>query len=182
MEKSPCEIMAEGKYLKLLKQGDWEYVDRTRGIRAVAIIAITPKNELVLTEQYRVPLDGMVFDLPAGLVGDEPGSENEAEELAAHRELVEETGYQATTLLRVISGPTSAGMATEQVTFFLARDVHKVGNGGGVAGESIQVHLVPLNDCTAWLLAQTTKGKLVDVKTFFAAAWLKAECERSSSR
>ncbi|WP_437225229.1 NUDIX hydrolase [Planctomicrobium sp. SH661] len=168
------EILAKGKYLTLVKEGHWEYVDRTRGIRAVAIIALTRNNELILTEQYRFPLKKQVIEVPAGLVGDEPGFEDELEELAAHRELVEETGYSVRKLKRIASGPTSPGMATETLSYYLGKGARKVGNGGGVDGEDIQVHVVPVSKVAAWLKRAERSGKLVDVKTHFAAAWLAA--------
>jgi len=172
MDIEPIEVLAEGKYLKLVKAGCWEYADRTRGIRAVAIVAVTRNQELILTEQFRVPIGKPVIDLPAGLVGDEAGQEDEADELAARRELLEETGFEARTLKPIVSGPTTAGMATEIVTIYLATGVRQVNAGGGVTGEEIQVHVVPLTKVMSWLKRSARDGKLIDVKTHFAAAWL----------
>lgn len=169
------EVLAAGKYLKLVKEGCWEFADRTRGIRAVAIIAVTPQQELVLTEQYRVPVGQRVIDLPAGLVGDEPGQEDEDEELAARRELLEETGFTAETWKKMICGPTTAGMASELVTFYLATEARQQGVGGGVEHEEINVHVIPLQQSMDWLNRAAHTGKLIDVKTYFAAAWLAAE-------
>jgi len=39
-------------------------------------------------------------------------------------------------------GPSSAGLTDEVYAMFLARDVRRVGPGGGDAAEEIQVHLV----------------------------------------
>jgi ADP-ribose pyrophosphatase len=176
MAQSAKKVLAAGKYLRLIKEGSWEYADRTRGSGAVVVIALTRARELILTEQYRVPIGRRVIDLPAGLVGDEPGSEDEDVVLAARRELLEETGYEAKRFKLLISGPTTSGMATEQVHFYLARGVRKVASGGGTGQEEIQVHLVPLREVSAWLRKQARSGTAVDVKTFFAASWLAA-CE-----
>lgn len=167
----PKKILAQGQYMQLVREGHWEYVHRTCGIGATVIVAITPAQEILFVEQYRIPLGKIVVDLPAGLVGDDQGCEQEDFASAARRELLEETGYQAKSLKLLAAGPTSSGMATEQVHFFLARNVKKVAAGGGLEGEGITVHVVPLKNLSAWLRRQERQGKLVDVKAFFAASW-----------
>lgn len=174
MTESTPQVLAEGHYLKLVRRGTWEYAERTRNIRAVAILAVTGDRELVLTEQYRIPLGRSVIDLPAGLVGDEAGQEEELLEVAARRELTEETGFEANSMTLLVNGPTTAGLASEMVAFYLASNVRKVGTGGGVGAEEIRVHCVPLERVMTWLNHQENSGMLIDVKTFFAAAWLTA--------
>ena len=56
------------------------------------IVAITPRDEIVLAEEFRPPMNAPVISLPAGLVGDE-GPEDAVD--AARRELAEETGHDA---------------------------------------------------------------------------------------
>ncbi len=140
--------MAEGKYLRMVARDGWEFAERARGLEAVAIIAVTPDGELILTEQYRIPLERRVIDLPAGLVGDDV--EGEGLISAAKRELEEETGYRAARMKRVFSGPTSAGLSNEVVNLLLASGVNKVSDGGGVSGEAITVHLVPVSQVLGW--------------------------------
>jgi ADP-ribose pyrophosphatase len=148
VKKSPRKVLAEGRYLRMVIENGWEFAERSRGLAAVAMIAVTEAGELILTEQFRVPLGKNVIDLPAGLVGDD----EEGEELvvAAKRELEEETGFRASRMKRVFSGPTSAGLSNEVVNLLVARGVRKVGDGGGVAGESITVHLVPIGNVLKW--------------------------------
>ena len=78
-------------------KGKWEYVSRARNISAAVIVAIDDGRRsgrhVLLVEQYRVPLGRRCLELPAGLIGDE--TEGEAVEVAAARELEEETGYRA---------------------------------------------------------------------------------------
>ena len=88
----------EGKYIKVVKQGTWEYVSRTRGISAAVILAVD-EGQVILVEQYRVPLGARCVELPAGLVGDETAGE--AVEAAAIRELEEETGYRAARMVEL---------------------------------------------------------------------------------
>lgn len=161
---SDQRILGEGQWLRLLARGRWEYVTRTRGRLAAAIVALTYDDELVLVEQRRVPVDAQTIELPAGLIGDV--DEGEAPELAARRELVEETGYEAQTLREVARGPSSAGLADEQIVIYLATDLRRVHAGGGDATEDIVVHHVPLSEVDAWLATQTAAGKLVDLKVY----------------
>ncbi|SFH73249.1 NUDIX hydrolase [Planctomicrobium piriforme] len=166
-------VLAQGKYLQLVKEGTWEYVHRICGIGAAAIIAVTKEQELLLVEQYRVPFGKQVIDLPAGLVGDDDADEHDFEE-AARRELLEETGYAAGKLKLVIAGPTSSGLATEVVHFYLGKNVKKVSDGGGVEGENITVHVIPVSKVLAWFKRQAKAGKLIDAKAYLAASWVVA--------
>jgi ADP-ribose pyrophosphatase len=107
-----------------------------------------------------------VIELPAGLVGDIAGEEDERLETAAGRELLEETGYRASRLELLTSGPPSAGMASEIVAFFLASGLVKVHDGGGDEAEDITVHAVPLAGVENWLDQQAAAGLLIDPKIY----------------
>jgi ADP-ribose pyrophosphatase len=102
-------VLAEGKYLRFMQRAGWEYAERRGVTGIVGIVAVTDEGKLLLVEQYRLPLDKRVIELPAGLVGDEAGKERESLLAAANRELQEETGYHAGNLVLLASGPTSAG-------------------------------------------------------------------------
>jgi ADP-ribose pyrophosphatase len=165
----PRQILAQGKHLRLIACDGWEYAERTTpNSVAVAMIAITDDQRVVLTEQYRIPMNKNVIELPAGLVGDIPGDAEEAASVAAQRELVEETGYEAGRLEHISTGPTSAGMANETICLYLVTGLRKVGPGGGDAGEAIHVHEIPLNELRTWLDGQLAQGKLVDPKVYLA--------------
>ena len=86
---APEEVAWEGRFIVAKKRGKWEYVSRTRGISAAVILAIDD-GDVILVEQYRVPLGRSCLELPAGLVGDH--DEGESVEVSAARELEEETG------------------------------------------------------------------------------------------
>ena len=154
----PMKKIFEGKHVLVLARGDWEYAERKEGKQAVAVIAETKDGELILTEQFRAPVNANVIDLPAGLVGDE-GSDDPEE--TAIRELEEETGYTCDSVELVVKGPTSPGITSEIVSIYRARGVRKVGVGGGVGSERITVHCVPLNEIHEWLHRQSA---LIDLK------------------
>ena len=82
IEENQRHVLAEGKYVRLVKRGRWEWVERTNCASAVVIMPVTREREVVFIEQYRHPLDAKVIELPAGLVGDDPGTGDE-ERLAA---------------------------------------------------------------------------------------------------
>jgi len=87
--------LCEGKHLRLVARRQWEYVERTSASGIVAVLAVTDDPNLILTEQYRLPVDRRVIELPAGLAGDVAGAETEDLISAAQRELREETGHEA---------------------------------------------------------------------------------------
>jgi ADP-ribose pyrophosphatase len=131
----------------------------------VGVIAVTEAAELVLVEQYRIPTGCSVIELPAGLIGDQ-GAETELE--AAARELEEETGIRADRFERLWVGPSSAGLTDELVVLVRAFGLRKVHSGGGVDGERILVHQVPLEQLDSWLLSRERSGLLVDLKVRLA--------------
>ncbi|MCW2412863.1 ADP-ribose pyrophosphatase [Sphingobium sp. B8D3D] len=161
----PEETMWEGRFITAKRRGRWEYVSRARGIRAAVIIAIdegADGRHILLVDQFRVPLGRRCIELPAGLVGDESAGEEPG--LAAARELEEETGYRAGRMEDLGEYWSSPGMVSESFTLFRAFDLEKVGDGGGVPGEDIRVHRVPLASFAEWIAARRTEGYAVDVK------------------
>jgi ADP-ribose pyrophosphatase len=155
-----------GKFLALIKEGHWEYAHRTNASGAAIIAAVTEDGKVLLVEQYRIPVHARTIELPAGIIGDEPGKADEAHAEAARRELLEETGYDAGKVEALTHGPSSGGLASETVTLFLATQLKRVSKGGGVAHEDITVHEVPLSSIVEWLEAKANTGALVDSKVY----------------
>ena len=159
-----------GRHLRLVDRNGWEFVERP-GIRGIVlVVGVTPGDGLLLVEQRREPVDANVVELPAGLAGDAESPADEPLEEAARRELVEETGWDAASMERLTAGPPSAGVTSEIVTFFRARGLSKVGPGGGVEGEAITVHEVPLAAVESFLAEREARGTLVDPKVW-AGLW-----------
>lgn len=153
-----------GRWLRLKKRGSWEYAERTNPIGAAVIVAITPTDKLLLVEQFRMPIQARTIEFPAGLIGDD--GTHEAPELAAARELEEETGWRAGQMQFVQGGPTSAGMSTETMQFYRAAQLQKMSAGGGVAGEDIILHEVPLAQAARFIAARAAAGFCIDPKVY----------------
>ena len=168
--KPPIETLYEGKYLVLRREGTWEYVERPNSTGAAFIVAVTESREMVLVEQYRVPLHARCIELPAGIIGDEAAFAGEGVEAAALRELEEETGFRGARAERLMSGPVGAGLASEILHLVRAHDLQRVHAGGGVDGEDITVHVVPLAEIGEWLAAQSRSGKWVEPRVY-AGLW-----------
>lgn len=166
-------IIGAGRFLRLRAKGSWEYCERATGTAVIAIVAVTPENELVLVEQFRPALGLNVIELPAGLVGDEDAAESNEE--AAARELEEEAGYRPGRVEYLMEGPTSAGLADEQVAFYRAHDLVRTGDGGGAGNERITVHRVPMPEIDTWLKTHATDTCLIDPKVYAALYFLMRE-------
>ena len=163
------ETVFEGKWLRMKKRGRWEYAERTnKDGMAVIIVAVTPEDKLLFVEQFRVPVDCRTIEMPAGLVGDTDAGESL--ELAAERELLEETGWQAARIEVLMSGPTSSGMSNERVAFVRATQLTRIHAGGGDASEEIIVHEVPIAEAPRWLSQKMAEGYALDAK-LWAGIW-----------
>ena len=164
----PEQTRWEGRFIAARQRGRWEYVGRTRGIRAAAIIAIDEDADgtrhVILVSQYRVPLSRFCLEIPAGLIGDDDGAEGEDAADAAARELEEETGYHADTLEVLGEFYSSPGMVSECFTLLRATGLTKVGEGGGLEDETINVHRVALAGLSRFVADWRAAGHGVDVR------------------
>lgn len=160
------QVLAEGKFLRLVKRGRWEWAERTNTSGAAVIVAVTDEGKLLLVEQFREPIGKFCIELPAGLVGDDEGHAEEGVAAAAGRELREETGYEARELEVVAGGAPSAGMGSELVDIVIARRLKRVTGELGDGAEQITLHEAPLDSIEAWLKDRVAEGKVLDVKIF----------------
>lgn len=117
----------------------------------VAVLAITPERQVVVVEQYRHGLGRMSRELPAGVI--DPG---ESPEQAGRRELLEETGYHAETLLPLLELSPEPHRSTARGHFFLAKNARFSGEAHPEPSEVIRTVLVPLGQ----LLDEATKGSI----------------------
>jgi 8-oxo-dGTP pyrophosphatase MutT (NUDIX family) len=136
--------------------------DIVRSPGAVAAIPVALNADGVLSvlfvRQYRAPYDDFVLEIPAGMrdVPDEPP------EATAHRELIEEVGYSAGSLVPLTQFYPSAGMTDSVLHLFLATDLTEVGQQvHGPEEENMEVLWLSLETA----LAMVDRGEICDAKT-----------------
>lgn len=161
------EVKWRGKYVTAIKDGRWEYVERTGRVTAAVILA-EHEGQVVLVEQPRVPTGRRCLELPAGLIGDL--GEMDDVETAARRELEEETGFRAERIELLGEFYSAPGILAESFTLVRASGLTRVGPGGGVDGEDIVTHLVPRNEIAAFVAAKRAEGVGVDAKVLLVLA------------
>ncbi|WP_134698882.1 NUDIX hydrolase [Ammoniphilus sp. YIM 78166] len=163
------ERIFEGKVITLqvdeveLPNGNLSKREIVRHPGAVAVIAVTPEDKMVLVRQFRKPLEKTILEIPAGKL-----EKGEAPIDCAKRELIEETGYRATDMKHVSSFYTSPGFADELIHIYEAT--------GLTAGEAKPDHdeFVDLVEVT-WDEANgyIQSGDIIDAKTVFAVYYWK---------
>lgn len=127
---------------------------------AVAVVAVTGNDEVILVRQWRHAVQRELLEVPAGTAeAGEPLDET------ARRELLEETGYVAGSVEPVARCYTSPGYTNEEITIFLAEGCTP-GDRPEDADERTEVVLAPLTDI-AWLL-----GQIRDAKSLIGLLWL----------
>lgn len=172
-DKDKPVVIKEGKYIRLIRHGGWEYSQRANCTGIVVIIAMTDDNKVILTKQYRPPIKKFCIEFPAGLVNDRGLKTKESMAVAAKRELFEETGYKARAMTKILVGPVSPGSSADLMTMFLAEGLSKTGSGGGDHTENIEVCEIPFESITNWLKQMEEKGSLVDPKVYSGLYFLK---------
>jgi len=159
--EAPEQIEWTGRFIVAKRRGRWEYAGRARGIRAAVILAVDA-GDVILVEQYRVPLGRVCLELPAGLIGDETEGEDDLD--SARRELEEETGYSAAQWDNLGEYYSSPGMVQESFTLLKATGLTRVSDGGGTEHEDIVVHRVALARIAETIAEHRAMGHAIDVR------------------
>lgn len=129
---------------------------------AIAILALTSDNKMILEKQWRAPIAKTTLEIPAGKL-DDRDADNAVH--AAKRELNEETRYQATELEKISSFYTSVGCMDEYMTLYLARGLERVDHElPQDQDEQLALQTVSLNQA----LAMIDRGEIEDAKTIMA--------------
>lgn len=166
MQHKTC--LHKGRFLTTMSIGGWEYVERNSAGGAVVICAKTPYNEIIFVEQFRPPVQCNTIELPAGLVGDVLNYVEGPEGIiaAAKRELIEETGWDSNHIEIQLTGPSSPGLSSEEISFVTAEDLFLVGPGGGVGSENISVHRVHVDNVYPWIKQKIASGCKIGPQLF----------------
>ena len=134
---------------------------------AVAILAITEENKIVMVRQYRKALERIIVEIPAGKLeaGEQP-------EVTAVRELEEETGYECDKLTHLISFYTSPGFADELVHLYIAKQLKKKQKPADLdEDEFLDVLEVTLEEAIIML----DDNQIYDAKTAYAIQFLQLQ-------
>lgn len=124
--------------------------------KSVAMIPLTEKNEVLLVKQFRHATSDYLLEIPAGTM--DKGPESAAE--CAQRELAEETGFQARTLLKVFEGYSLPGYCSEYMYYYIATGLYPAPLPPD-HDEFIELVSVPFEKA----LELVTAGEIKDAKT-----------------
>jgi 8-oxo-dGTP pyrophosphatase MutT (NUDIX family) len=131
--------------------------DIVRSPGAVAVVALFDDQSVLLVRQYRAAFDSFVIEIPAGM-RDVDGEDPQA---TARRELIEETGYDASSWRLLHRFFPSVGMTDAVLHVYLATELREVGRAAhGVEEEHMEVRRVPLSEA----VAMVERGEINDAK------------------
>lgn len=123
--------------------------------QAVAVVALTDEGKVLLVSQYRYPVGEVLWEIPAGKMDPQ-----ENPEACARRELKEETGYTAASVVKLTEFYTTPGFTNELMHVFLAQDL-TAGEQSPDEDEFVEVAVVTLQEA----LEMTFNGKIRDGKS-----------------
>jgi ADP-ribose pyrophosphatase len=162
------ETIFEGKVVKLqldevrLPNGKTATRELVKHPGAVAVLALTDNDKMIVVEQYRKPLERSIVEIPAGKLerGEEPLE-------CAGRELQEETGFTAKQINHLCSFYTSPGFADEILHLYIAEGLTE-GEANPDQDEFLDYQAISLDE--AYEMIQS--GEIRDAKTIMAVyAW-----------
>lgn len=130
---------------------------------AVAIVALDPENHVLMVRQFRLAAGRTLLEIPAGTLDRAADGSIEDPDLAARRELEEETGHRAGSWEHLGAFWTAPGFATELMHLYLARDLVPADGVrlGPDADERLELEHVPWRDA----VAMAERGDVADAKT-----------------
>jgi ADP-ribose pyrophosphatase len=145
--------------------------DIVRHPGAVAVVAVTDDDDVVLARQYRPAVDRWLLEVPAGT----RDVEGEPPEVTAGRELAEEVGYAAARLTLLTRTAVTPGFCDEITHVYLATGLHPVPTARQGAEETfMEVVEVPLDRFDAMV----DDGSIVDASTILGVALARRRLAR----
>jgi ADP-ribose pyrophosphatase len=173
---SARELIHRGRYLEF-RVDTIVRADGTMGTRdvvghpgAIAVLAVDDDGRLLLVRQWRIPAERGMLEIPAGTLDVHEGV-SEDPDMAARRELEEETGQRAATWRSLSTFWTAPGFATELMHLYLATGL------SGATGhdrltpdedERLELSRVAIEDA----VAMVESGEINDAKTILGVLWL----------
>lgn len=169
-------VLHKGRYLTF-RVDTIERADGSRSTRdiaghpgAVAILAIDDEDRVLFVRQYRVAVGEALLEIPAGTLDVADDGSIEDPDLAAPRELEEETGMRAGSWRLIARFYTAPGFASELMHLYLATDLRAADGErlGPDEDEHLLLERMPWRDA----VAAAERGELRDAKTLVAVLWL----------
>jgi ADP-ribose pyrophosphatase len=170
------KILHRGRYLTF-RIDTIERADGTRSTReiaghpgAVAILAIDDQDRVLLVRQFRVAVGELLLEIPAGTLDVADDGAVEDPDLAARRELEEETGMRAGTWRKLASFYTAPGFTSELMHLYLATDLVPADGDrlGPDEDEQLLLERMPVSAA----VAAAERGEFADAKSLVALLWL----------
>ncbi len=158
------EILYTGKVFDLIVD-QVEYPSGNRSVREIAhhpggavVVPMLDDGSVMMVSQLRYPLGTYLLELPAGKL-----NKDEDPELAAHRELEEETGWKAGEMVKLASFYTTPGFCDEELHVYLGTTLTRSPAGTQrEEGElTMTVQTIPFSDADRMAVS----GELKDGKT-----------------
>ncbi len=172
------EVVHRGRYLTF-RVDTVELPDGRRSTRdiaghpgAVAIVALDDQDRVALVRQWRVAAEGALLEIPAGGLDVNPDGSKEDPDVAAPRELEEETGLRAGTWRKLARFYTAPGFTEEVMHLYLATDLapaHPDGRLGPDDDERLILEWLPWRDA----VAAAGSGEICDAKSIIGLFWLE---------
>lgn len=163
------EIVERGWAITLVKakvedpSGERFERDVVRHPGAVAVVAITDTDSVVLVEQYRAAIDRWILEIPAGTCD----VDGEEEAVTALRELAEEAGYSADQLELLTCCVLTPGFCDEYSSIYLATGLHPVPtHRQGIEERYLRVSELPLAEFDALV----DDGSIIDASTILGVS------------
>jgi ADP-ribose pyrophosphatase len=164
-----CEEKYQGSILSLwvgdiqLEDGEVYLREVVRHNGGVAIVPVID-DSVIMVRQFRITVERDMLELPAGKL-----EKGELPETCAHRELEEEIGYHAGSMVLATSYYSSIGFTDEKMHIFLGFQLRKVAQRLD-SDERIQIVQIPI----AEIGERLARNKFEDAKTIIGLRELLA--------
>ena len=169
-------VLHRGRYLTF-RIDTIERADGSRATReiaghpgAVAILALDAEDRVLMVRQYRVAAGQALLEIPAGTLDVADDGTIEDPDLAAPRELEEETGMRAGSWRLLARFYTAPGFTSELMHLYLATDL-RLADGqrlGPDEDEHLLLERLPWREA----LAAADRGEIADAKSLVGLLWL----------